>query len=162
LTGEILLYITPPKNLEYIDEYFALGASRIACSIEVWDEQRANVITPGKMQFTTRERHLNALTYIAEKFGANRAFCNFVIGLESVETLSEGATWLAERGIIPSASVWMSMGQPVMGCAEPPDIEYFRRVKEMLAELYIRYGLSPAGGCGLNVCIEKDVYLMYK
>jgi hypothetical protein len=158
LTGEILLYITPPKNLEYIDEYFALGASRIACSIEVWDERRANVITPGKMQFTTRERHLDALTYIAEKFGANRAFCNFVIGLESVETLCEGATWLAERGIIPSASVWMPMERPVMGNVEPPDVEYFRRVKDMLAELYIRYNLSPAGGCGLNVCVEKDIY----
>jgi hypothetical protein len=161
LTGEILLYITPPKNNGYIDDYFALGADRIACSIEVWDTERANIITPGKMQFTTRERHLNALTYIAEKFGANRAFCNFIIGIESVETLKEGATWLAERGIIPSASVWMPMGRPVAGSVETPDIEYFRRVIEMLSGLYTRYKLSPAGGCGLNVCIEKDIFLRY-
>jgi hypothetical protein len=158
LPGEILLYITPPDDFAYIDEYFSLGADRIACSIEVWDVERAKIITPGKILFTTRERHLNALTYIAGKFGTNKAFSNFIIGLESVETLTEGAKWLAERGIIPSASVWMSMGRPVMGSAETPDIEYFRHVKDMLADLYSRYKLSPAGGHGLNVCIEKDIF----
>jgi hypothetical protein len=158
LTGEILLYVTPPNNRAYIDEYFALGASRIACSIEVWDRERAKVITPGKIRFTTRERHLDALTYISEKYGSNRAFCNFIIGVESIETLKEGAAWLAERGIIPSASVWMPMGRAVMGSVETPTIDYFRQVKDMLSDLYIRYNLSPSGGCGLNVCIEKDIY----
>ncbi|MDR0712639.1 MAG: hypothetical protein LBF67_09905, partial [Prevotellaceae bacterium] len=150
LTGEILLYITPPVNRAYIDEYFALGASRIACSIEVWDRDRANIITPGKMQIATRKRYVDTLVYIAEKFGKNKAFCNFVIGLESIETLTEGATWLAERGIIPSASIWMPMGRTVMGSGDGPDVEYFRQVTKMLAGLYTRYGLRPAGGGGLN------------
>ena len=158
LSGEILLYITPPKNNDYIDEYFALGASRIACSIEVWDMERAKIITPGKIHFTSRERHLKSLTYIAEKYGQGKAFSNFIIGLESLETLKEGATFLAERGIIPSASVWIPMGKPVMGSMKAPDLDYFRRVKEMLAELYVKHGLIPAGGCGLNVCVEKDIY----
>ncbi|GHV66567.1 hypothetical protein FACS1894199_10250 [Bacteroidia bacterium] len=158
LSGEILLYITPPKDLSYIDEYFALGANRIACSIEVWDEARAKIITPGKIDFTTRERHLNALTYITEKQGKGKAFSNFIIGIESIETLKAGATWLAERGIIPSASVWMPMGRPVMGSTCVPSLDYFRRVKEMLAELYSKYELIPPGGCGLNVCVEKDIY----
>ena len=158
LTGEILLYITPPKNNDYIDEYFTLGADRIGCSIEVWDQERAKIITPGKIYFTSRERHLKSLVYISEKYGANKAFSNFIIGIESFETLKEGATYLAERGIIPSASVWIPMGKPVMGSMKAPDLDYFRRVKIMLAELYTKYGLTPAGGCGLNVCVEKDIY----
>ncbi|GHT67034.1 hypothetical protein FACS189452_04010 [Bacteroidia bacterium] len=158
LAGEILLYITSPDDLSYIDEYFSLGASRIACSLEVWDEARAKIITPGKMHFTSRKRHLSVLTYIAEKYGKDRAFSNFIIGLEPIETLRVGATWLAERGIIPSASVWMPMGRPVMGSMAAPHLDYFRRVKDMLAELYSRYGLVPPGGCGLNVCVEKDIY----
>jgi hypothetical protein len=158
LTGEILLYITPPDNHEYIDEYFALGASRIACSIEVWDRERAKLFTPGKMFFTTRKRHLDILTYIAAKYGKNRAFCNFVIGLESFDTLSEGATWLAERGVIPSASVLIPSQQTVEDVETAPDAEYFQQVTDMLSGLYRRYALCPAGGCGLNVCIEKDIY----
>jgi hypothetical protein len=52
----------------------------------------------------------------------------------------------------------MPMGRPVMGSMAAPDIDYFRRVRDMLADVYVRYQLSPAGGCGLNVCIEKDIF----
>ena len=158
LSGELLLYITPPKETDVIDRYFAMGASRIACSLEVWDDARAAKITPGKREFTTKQRHLDALTYIAERHGPGKAFSNFIIGLESIETLTEGATWLAERGVIPSASVWMPFGKPVLGSMKPPELDYYRRTKEMLAELYTKYKLEPAGCCGLNVCVERDIY----
>lgn len=150
--------ITPPESHEIIDRYFALGADRIACSLEVWDDARVAIITPGKRLFTTKQRHLDALSYITEKYGPNRAFSNFIIGLEPIETLKQGATFLAERGIIPSASVWMPFGKPVMNSMTPPDLDYFRAVKEMLAELYVKYNLTPAGGCGLNVCVERDIW----
>ena len=157
IKGEILLYITPPGKTDALDRYFALGADRIACSLEVWDDERAKEITPGKHTFTTKKRHLDALTYIAEKHGPGKAFSNFIIGIESLETLKAGATYLAERGIIPSASVWMPFGKPVVGSMKAPDVDYYRAAKEMLAELYMKYDLKPAGGCGLNVCIERDI-----
>ena len=157
LHGEILLYITPPEKLGVIDHYFQLGASRIACSLEVWDDERAAIITPGKREFTTKARHLRALEYIAYKYGPGKAFCNFIIGLESLETLEEGATYLAERGIIPSASVWVPFGKPVFGSMKAPEMEYFRAAKELLGNLYIKYDLHPAGNCGLNVCVERDI-----
>ncbi|MEL7610224.1 MAG: radical SAM protein [Bacillota bacterium] len=158
IKGELLLYITPPSDYGLIDGYFALGADRIAYSIEVWDEERAKIITPGKMAFTTRESHLSALEYIANKYGGGSAFSNFIIGLEGYESLKEGATYLAERGIIPTASIWMPMGRPVMGSMSAPGIEYYRRVKELFAGLYQKYGLEPAQCCGLNVCMERDIW----
>lgn len=98
------------------------------------------------------------LTYIAERYGPGKAFCNFIIGLEPFETLREGAAYLAERGVIPSASVWMPFGKPVNGSMKPASLDYFRRTKEMLSELYMKYGLEPAGCCGLNVCVERDIW----
>ena len=98
LKGEFLLYITPPEKHDVIDRYFDMGASRIACSLEVWDYRLGVSITPGKRSFTTKQRHLDALTYISEKYGPSKSFCNFIIGLEPFETLKEGATYLAERG----------------------------------------------------------------
>lgn len=157
LSGE-LLYITPPEKHEVIDRYFSMGASRIACSLEVWDDALAAQITPGKRAYTTKQRHLDALTYIAEKYGPGKAFSNFIIGLEPIESLTDGAAYLAERGVIPSASVWMPFGKPVMGSMRPPELDYYRRAKEMLAELYMKYHLEPAGCCGLNVCVERDIY----
>ncbi|MDR2360395.1 MAG: hypothetical protein LBD85_03815 [Oscillospiraceae bacterium] len=155
---EVLLYITPPADIALTDEYFALGATRIACSLEVWDTDRARRITPGKIEYTTRQRHLDVLEYVAGKFGAGTAFSNFIIGLEPFESLKEGASYLAERGIIPGASVWMPMGRPVMGSMSAPELDYYRRVIDLFGELYERYNLEPAGCCGLNVCMEKDIW----
>ncbi|MDR1821875.1 MAG: hypothetical protein LBQ91_05510, partial [Oscillospiraceae bacterium] len=155
---ELLLYITPPSDTAAVDEYFSLGASRIACSLEVWDTEHAGRITPGKIECTTRRRHLDILEYTAEKFGAGTAFSNFIIGLEPFESLQEGAEYLAERGIIPSASVWMPMGRPVMGSMNAPELDFYRRVIDLFGELYERYKLEPAGCCGLNVCIERDIW----
>jgi hypothetical protein len=158
IKGEILLYITPPDDMNVIDRYFELGVDRIACSLEVWDDERAAIITPGKREYTGKRRHLEALAYIAGKYGKGKAFSNFIIGLEGLDTLREGAAYLSERGIIPSASVWMPFGKPVMGSIKAPDVEYFREVKEMLGALYVKHDLVPPGSCGLNVCIERDIW----
>lgn len=158
IAGDILLYITPPEDTRAIDDFFSLGASKIAFSIEVWDEARAKVITPGKIFFAGRKRYLEALEYAAERYGVGKAFSNFIIGIEPFETLREGATFLAERGIIPTASIWMPMGRPVMNSMQTPDVDYFRRVKELFAELYQKYRLEPSACCGLNVCMERDIW----
>ena len=155
---EILLYITPPQDTGIIDSYFELGATRVACSLEVWDKKLAAGITPGKIQFTTRKRHLDILEYVAQKYGHSNAFSNFIIGIEPLESLCQGAAYLAQRGILPSASVWMPMGMPVQGTMQAPDVAYFQQTKEYFAELYIRHGLEPAAGHGLNVCIERDIW----
>ena len=39
-----------------------------------------------------------------------------------------------------------------------PALDYYRQVKEMLAELYVKYDREPAGCCGLNVCVERDIW----
>jgi hypothetical protein len=155
---EILLYITPPTDTSLIDQYFSLGADRIACSLEVWDEAAAKVITPGKINFTTRERHIEALSYIADRYGPAKAFTNFILGLEEIDTLKIGAEEMARRGVLPTAAVWMPMGRPVLGSMTPPDVDFYRRAKELFAELYRKYGLRPPESRGLNVCIESDIW----
>jgi len=126
--------------------------------LELWDEKRAAGVTPGKIEFTTRERHLAALEYIAAKYGPGKAFSNFIIGIEDFDTLKEGVSYLAERGVMPAASVWMPMGRPVRGSMKAPDIDYYRRVKELFAGLYVKYKLEPPVSRGLNVCIERDIW----
>jgi len=158
ITGEILLYITPPVTTDIIDDYFTLGADRIACSLELWDETKARLVTPGKIEITTRRRYLNALEYISNKYGAGKAFSNFIIGIEEYDTLKEGITYLAERGIMPAASVWMPMGKPVQNTMKAPDLSYYQRVKDLFADLYQKYSLKPVANCGLNVCIERDIW----
>ena len=158
IKGEILLYITPPDNTDIIDKYFELGTDRIACSLELWDENKAKLVTPGKIEITTRKRYLDILEYVSRKYGTGKAFSNFIIGIEEYDTLKAGAEYLAERGIMPTASVWMPMGRPVQNIMIALDLNYYQRVKDLFAELYQKYSLEPAKSCGLNVCIERDIW----
>ena len=158
ITGEILLYITPPTDVGLIDNYFALGVDRVACSLELWDESKARLVTPGKIELTTRKRHLDILEFISNKYGSGRAFSNFIIGIEEFDTLKEGATYLAERGIMPSASIWMPMGRPVQNSMQAPDISFYKRVKELYSNLFQKYSLEPVANRGLNVCVERDIW----
>jgi hypothetical protein len=158
IKGDILLYITPPESNEIIDEYFELGASKIACSLELWNEELAKTVTPGKISFVTRKRYLEAMKYTVMKYGTGKAFSNFIIGIEPFESLKEGATYLAENGIIPTASIWMPMGRPVNGTMKAPEIAYYQKVKELFAYLYQQYNLEPSECCGLNVCMERDIW----
>lgn len=158
IPGEILVYTTPPKDPTEVDQVFAAGADRVACSLEVWDEDLAKIITPGKATFTGRQRHVDCLTYIANKYGPNRACTSFVVGVEPVESFLAGAEYLAQRGIVPIASIWIPFGRPVLGKMEAPGLEYYRRVKEGLAVIYEKYRIEPPGSVGLNVCLCRDVW----
>lgn len=161
IPGEILIYTTPPADPSLVDPLFAAGADRLSMSLEIWDEQLAARIMPGKMRFTGRQRHLDALDHVVEKHGRGRACSNFIIGLEPAESMLEGAEFVAARGIVPIASVWIPFGRPVLGSMRAPGLDYYRKVKEGLARIYLDYGLIPPGAKGLNVCMCRDIYLNY-
>jgi hypothetical protein len=156
--GEVLVFTTPPTDPKMLDRVFDAGADRIACSLEVWDERLAQIITPGKVKYTSRKRHVDALKYIAKEYGPNKACSTFVVGLEPVESFLQGAEALARDGIVAMASLWIPFGRPVMGSAKAPGLDYYRRVKQGLAEIYQRYGIVPPGGAGFNVDIDKDIW----
>jgi len=154
IPGEVLVFTTPPTDPTEVDQVFAAGADRIACSLEVWDEDLARAITPGKVKFTGRQRHLNTLTYIAEKYGPNKACSVFIVGLEPAESLLAGAEYLAQRGVVPATSVWIPFGRPVMGNTTPPGLDYYRRVKEGLADIYRKHRIALPVSCPCGVCSD--------
>jgi Radical SAM superfamily len=159
VTGEIVVYATPPTTPRMLDRIFAAGADRVSMSLEIWDEDLARAVMPGKSIFTGRRRHLECLEYVAATYGAGTACSNFIIGLEPAESCLEGAEYLAARGIVPIASVWIPFGRPVMGSMRAPGVAYYQQIKRGLADIYERYDLEPPGGTGLNVCMCKDIHL---
>jgi len=46
----------------------------------------------------------------------------------------------------------------VQGNMKAPSVDYYKRVKEFFAELYVKYELEPPRSRGLNVCIERDIW----
>lgn len=68
--------------------------------------------------------------FIAQTFGKYKACSNFIIGLEPVESVLEGAEFLAKHGIVPIASVWIPFGRRVNGFMQAPPLPYIQAVKE--------------------------------
>ena len=158
IPGEMLIYTSPPEDPIIIDSIMEGGADRIACDMEVWDEEIVKKVCPGKAKFTGRNRQIRTLEYIADKYGPNKSCSAFVIGVEPAECFLEGAVYLAERGIVPIASVWIPHGMPVMGKSEAPGLDFYRRVKNELAEIYAKYQCEPPGDAGFNVCLCRDTW----
>lgn len=158
ISGEILVYTSPPSDPTVVDEVFLAGADRIACDIEVWDEELCKRICPGKAHFTGRKRQLKTLLYIAEKYGRNKACSAFVVGLEPVESFLSGAEYLARHGVVPIASIWIPHGRPVLGIIEAPGLRYYRQLRDGLAEIYEKYECEPPGRVGFNVCLCRDAW----
>lgn len=159
IPGEVIVCTTPPKQPESIDEIFAAGADRISCSLEIWNEELAAKIMPAKMRITGRQRHLDSLHYIASRHGKNKACSNFIAGLEPIESVLEGAEYVARHGTVPIASVWIPFGRPVQDSMQGPDLPYYQTFKTEMARIYKQYGIVPPGGQGLNVCVDRDIFL---
>ena len=153
IPGEIIVYTTPPAVAEEIDSLFAAGADRIACDIEIWNEELFRQICPGKAQWTGRQRALDALLHIARRHGPNKACSTFVVGLEPAEDFLAGAEYLASNGIVPIPSIWMPHGLPPVPSPVKADLAFFRKIKRGLAEIYDKYQCPPPGDLGFNVCL---------
>lgn len=158
IPGEVIVYTTPPSDPSEVDKLFAAGADRVACDIEIWDEEVARQICPGKAKLTGRQRHLDALLHIAATYGPNKACSAFVVGLEPAESFLSGAEYLASHGIVPVPSIWMPHGLAVSEKDSPPDLNYYRKVKRGLAEIYHEYQCEPPGDTGFNVCLCRDTW----
>ena len=102
---------------------------------------------------------MRALEHIADKFGPNRAFSAFVAGIEPLDSMLEGAEYLAARGIVPAFSVWMPPAGSTCGEHHPPGLDYYRQARCEFARLYRQHGLNPPGiPAGSHVSLCRDIY----
>jgi hypothetical protein len=154
-----IIFLTPPKDVRLLDKLFDAGVGKVACDLDIWNETIFNEYCPGKTKYTSRKRHLDSLLYIAEKYGPNRACSVFVTGLEPLESFLEGATFLAQRGIVPLPSPWMPHGVTCDSLPSPPDVEFYRRLRRAVAALYIKHDLVVPGTVGSSVCLSRDIWL---
>lgn len=157
--GEIVIFLTPPKDPKKLDRLYDAGVSRIACDLDIWDEFLFEKYCPGKAKFTTHKQHLDALLYASEKYGPNRACSVFVAGLEPLDSLLEGETFLSSHGIVPLPSPWMPHGVDNPELPETPGIDYFRTLRKETAKLYIEHNLEAPGTVGSSVCLSRDIWL---
>ncbi len=159
IPSEIYCYMTAPKDPASVDQVFEAGADRVAHDLHVWDSSLHARYAPGHARHIGRAGQLRALEHIADKFGPNRAFSAFVAGLEPLDSMLEGAEYLASRGIVPAFSIWMPTPGSVTADTAPPGLDYYRQAQKQFAYLYRKYNLDPPGAAaGSHVSLCRDIY----
>jgi hypothetical protein len=159
IKSELYCYLTAPQNPSEIDQLFDAGVDRVGHDLHVWNPKLHTRFAPGHARHVTRETQLRALEHVANKFGPNKAFSAFVVGLEPLDDLIAGAEWLASRGIVPAFSVWMPTPGSVTAETKPPGLDYYQQARREFARLYRQHGLNPPGApAGSHVSLCRDIY----
>ena len=140
----------PPRDFGLFDALEKLNA-RITMNIEVFDEQRFEVICPGKTRFYGRRNLLQALEYAANTVSGQRVHSILIAGLEPVESTIAGIRYLASIGVTPIVNVFHNDRGSHYEHHPRPSFEHLLEIAYVLQDVYKEYHLTPYWkGCGRN------------
>lgn len=123
-----------PYRYQTIERMYEAGMDQLSCNVEIFNDDIALKIMPGKRK-TTFSEYLDKLTYATELMGRRGNVRSMVIvGLEPKSDLMNGIRLLAENGIQPILSIFRPMpNTPLEGQNAPPMRELFNIYKEAQA-----------------------------
>lgn len=131
----------PPRDLRLLTHMRDNGIEVGVFNLEAFSPDAFAVHCPGKASIG-RDHYLDTLTAGVDVFGWGRSWCNFVLGLEPIETLLEGCEQLAAKGITPGANVLHLDHGATLSC-DPPTINDVVFFFNRLAEIYRKHGHRP-------------------
>lgn len=139
----------PPRDFGLFAFLHPLNA-RVSLNMEVFDEQRFEVICPGKAHLYGRKQLLQALKYAAQCL-SGRVHSVLIVGLEPTESTIAGIEYLASIGVTPTVNVFHNDRGSHYEQYDRPSFEQLLEVAQALQKVYKDYHLIPYWkGCGRN------------
>lgn len=115
--------ITPPSDLDLLDELVAAGVDEIGINVELIDEQAAQRLLGAKRSEHGLEGYRCALTRAVELFGPMAARSILIVGLEPPERTLEGVELLSAMGVMPILSPFRPLIGTELESHPPPTAE---------------------------------------
>lgn len=142
IKGNVALMV--PQTIEKIDELMATGIEHPSFNLEVWGKRYFEYICPGKAQHRGLEHILETYRYGVGKFGRGVFWVNFVGGLNSLDVLKDGFTYMAELGVVPGANIFHpDVGSVIGQKRKSPSPEYIIELFRHAAKLYHKHDYLP-------------------
>lgn len=140
----------PPRDFELF-AFLQTRNARVTMNIEVFDEQRFEIICPGKTRLYGRRQLLQALKHAATVVNGKRVHSILIAGLEPVESTIAGINYLASIGVTPIVNVFHNDRGSHYEQHPRPSFEHLLEVAQALQRVYKEYRLTPYWkGCGRN------------
>jgi len=139
----------PPDRLNMLEDLKKAGLHTINFALEVFDKDKFAVICEGKNTLYGRDKFFEAFKKAVDVFGKGNSYCNFVGGLESIDSMAEGFDYLASIGIAPSINVFHPDPKSKLNKKAPPSIDYLLKMGQLQASIYKKnkfIPIYPVGG----------------
>ena len=152
-----------PKTLDKLDELMATGIEHPSFNLEVWGKKYFNYICPGKAKTRGWNNIIKTYRYGVEKFGRGVFWVNFVGGLNSLDALKKGFTYMAEMGVVPGSNIFHPDVGSILGAKrKSPSVNYVIDLYKHAAKLYHKHDYLPFFNekC-LRNSIANEAYLGY-
>lgn len=161
----IAVEISPPEDLNIIEELHTLGATAIEMNVEIWDDEIRKSLMPGKSQIK-RDYYVEAWKKAVAIFGKCNVGSAIIIGLESLESSLEGIKTMIDVGCLPSIIPFKPTKGSVLEnheCSNPKDV---CEATEYASKLLVDKNLSLLNGPGCIGCgactLESDFFRKQK
>lgn len=136
--------IMAPQTISKLDELMETGIEHPAFNLEVWGKDYFQEICPGKAQYRGWDHILKTYEYGVGKFGRGVFWVNFVGGLNDLQDLKNGFSYMAKLGVVPGANIFHpDVGSALGNSRKSPPPEYIIDLYRHAAKLYHTYGYLP-------------------
>lgn len=136
-----------PYSNETIRKMYDVGMTQLACNIEVFDDQIAQKIMPGK-RATSCEQYIKTLKHATTFMGRTGNVRSMVIvGLEEHKSLKEGITELVKNGIQPILSIFRPLPNTELEGQNAPSMIYLAKIYREFQDICKKYALSLGPDC---------------
>ena len=143
---DIYAMIVPCKK-ETLAKLYNAGLTQISCNIEVFDDELARSIMPGK-RTVKREAYKDCLRNATRYFGRTGNVRTMVIvGLEPHKSMVDGIKEFAACGIQPILSIFRPLPNTPMAGLQAPPMQYLKRVYYELSAICRQNGLHLGPEC---------------
>ncbi|MBC8495271.1 hypothetical protein H8D36_03905 [archaeon] len=137
--------LMPPLKLERLKLLYETGMEHPSFNLEVWGAKKFTEICPGKNKYRGLNNILEAYKYAVKNFyGEGAMWCNFVAGINTLEDLKAGFTFMGDLGVIPGANVFHpDVGAKLGTKLKSPSYDYIVELYRHAAKIYHEKGFLP-------------------
>lgn len=143
----IYLMCLPIKDKAKLQELYYAGVTEIGFNIEIWDDEIAKKIMPGKGNIS-RNEYLTALKKAKEVWKEPYAVRSLlIIGLETETNLKNAVEALLSENIMPILSVFRPLPNTQMADFLPPTNDYLYSLYKQLDNICQKYNQHLGPDC---------------
>lgn len=161
----VVVEISPPDDLQVLEELKEAGATAIELNLEIWDEKIRKMMMPGKAKIT-RDYYIKSWKKSVELFGKGNVGSAIIIGLESSASSLEGIRKMIEVGCLPSIIPFKPTEKSLLENFRKCSPEEVLYVTKEASKMLRSQQLSPVNGPGCIGCsactLESDMYKLDK